>query len=164
MYGLRVKNVCLLERKKKGVELWGSVSIYRGQKTLKNRYGWLGFESRLILLQIGRKGCALSSPKGCWAKANHMKIWPYGSEHSFVFGCRLDSFSKIFWPILVPRHVFVLRLWFFISFLDNSGFFKNNYLVDKSLKINLDNVQIIPNFVVIQSSLLFLCMHPYFKH
>ena len=53
---------------------------------------------------------------------------------------------------------------FFITFLDNSVFFKNNYLVDKSLKINLDSVQIIPNFVVIQSSILFLCMHPYFKY
>ena len=36
MGGLRVKNVCLSERKKKkGVELWGSISIYRGQKTKK---------------------------------------------------------------------------------------------------------------------------------
>ena len=53
---------------------------------------------------------------------------------------------------------------FFVSFLDNLGFFKNNYLVDKSLKINLDKVQIIHNFIVIQSSILFPCMHPYFKH
>ena len=58
----------------------------------------------------------------------------------------------------------VYEFFFFISFLDNSGFFKNNYLANKSLKINLGNVQIIPNFVVIQSSILFLCMHPYFKH
>ena len=64
----------------------------------------------------------------------------------------------------VPRRIFILRLWFFISFLDNSNFFKNNYLVDKSLKINLDKVQIIHNFIVIQSSILFPCMHPYFKH
>ena len=58
----------------------------------------------------------------------------------------------------------VYDFFFLISFLDKSGFFKNNYLVNKSLKINLGNVQIIPNFVVIESSLLFLCMHPYFKH
>ena len=50
--------------KKNDVELWGSVSIYRDQKTLKNRYGWLGFESRHILLRKGWKGCALSSPEG----------------------------------------------------------------------------------------------------
>ena len=53
---------------------------------------------------------------------------------------------------------------FLVSCLDNSGFFKSNYLEVKYLKINLDNVQIIPNFVVIQSSLLFSCMHLYFKH
>ena len=53
---------------------------------------------------------------------------------------------------------------FLVSFLDNLGFFKSNYLEDKYLKINLDKVQIIHNFIVIQSSLLFLCMHPYFKH
>ena len=53
---------------------------------------------------------------------------------------------------------------FLVSFLDHSGFFKSNDLDDKYLKINLDNVQIIPNFVVTQSSLLFSCMHPYFKH
>ena len=53
---------------------------------------------------------------------------------------------------------------FLISFLDNLGFFKSNYLEDKYLKINLDKVQIIHSFIVIQSSLLFSCMHPYFKH
>ena len=53
---------------------------------------------------------------------------------------------------------------FFISFLDNSGFFRNNYLVDKYTKINLDKIQIIHNFIVIKSSILFLYMHPYFKH
>ena len=87
-----------------------------------------------------------------------------GTECYFVFRCVLDSPSKVFWSILAPRHVFILRLWFFFSFLDNSGFFRNNYLVDKYPKINLDKVQIIHNFIVIQSSFLFLCMHPYFKH
>ena len=95
--------------------------------------------------------------------------WPYGSEHSFMFGCRLDSFSKVFWPVLVPRHIFTLYLWFFVFFFwIIQAFLRtiilNNYLLDKSLKINLDNVQIIPNFVVIQSSISFLCMHPNFKH
>ena len=44
---------------------------------------------------------------------------------------------------------------FFVSFLDNLGFFKSNYLEDKYLKINLNKVQIIHNFVVIQSSFYF---------
>ena len=55
-------------------------------------------------------------------------------------------------------------IFFIIFFLNNSDFFKNNYLVDKYRKINLDKVQIIYNFIVIQSSFLFLCMYPYFKH
>ena len=43
---------------------------------------------------------------------------------------------------------FVYDFFFFF----NSSFLKSNYLVDKSLKINLDKVQIIYNFIVIQSS------------
>ena len=92
------------------------------------------------------------------------------AEPAFVFGCHLVSPSRVFWPVLVPSRVSNLRLWFFfyyffyISFLDNSGFFKSNYLKDKYLKINLDKVQIIRSFIIIQSSLLFLCMHPYFKY
>ena len=45
--------------KKKGAELWGSFSIYKGQKTLKNRHGQLGCESGCILLQKDRKRCTL---------------------------------------------------------------------------------------------------------
>ena len=63
--------------KKKSVELWGSVSIYRGQKTLKNRHERLGFESEHILLRKGRKWCALSSLEGHWAKAQIMEIWHF---------------------------------------------------------------------------------------
>ena len=44
--------------KKKGSELWGSVSIYRGHKTLKNRHGQLEFESGHILLRKDQKGYA----------------------------------------------------------------------------------------------------------
>ena len=99
--------------------------------------------------------------------------------HSALQKCRMGSWtpnvlpcSSAFWTLFLrffdlvptPRHVFILSLWFFISFLDNSGFFRNNYLVDKYPKINLDKVQILHNFIVIQSSLLFLCIHPYFKH
>ena len=81
--------------------------------------------------------------------------------------------SGAFWTLLLglfdlvstPRRIFILSLWLFlIYFLDNSSFFRNNYLVDKYPKINLDKVQIIHNFIGIQSSLLFLCMHPYFIH
>ena len=50
------------------------------------------------------------------------------------------------------------------SFLDNSDPFSNNYLVDKYSKINLDKVQIIYNFIVIQLSPLFPCKHAYFRH
>ena len=99
--------------------------------------------------------------------------------HSALQKCQMGSWTPnvlsylgAFWtlllgffdPVPTPRRVFILSLWFFISFLDNSGFFRNNYLVDKYPKINFDKVQIIHNFIVIQSSILFLCMHPYFKH
>ena len=48
--------------------------------------------------------------------------------------------------------------------MDNSGLFSNNYLVDNYSKINLDKVQIIHNFIIIQLSPLFLCKQPYFEH
>ena len=66
--------------------------------------------------------------------------WLLDTECSFMFGCCLDSSSKVFWQVLAPRHVFILHLWFFISFLNNSSFFRNNYLIDKYPKINLDKV------------------------
>ena len=44
--------------KKKSVELWDSISIYRSQKTLKNRYGRLGFEFGHIILWKDQKGYA----------------------------------------------------------------------------------------------------------
>ena len=86
-------------------------------------------------------------------------------EHSPVFRCVLDSPSRVFLIRSPHLDVFSSLIYdFFISFLDNSGFFGHNYLVDKYPKINPDKVQIIHNFIVIQSSILFLCMHPYFKH
>ena len=114
-----------------------------------------------------------SGPKATWWQFSNFRVlfgtpkvpnWLLDAERTFMFRCHLDSPSRVLWLVLVPRHVFILRLWFFISFLDNSGFSKNNYLEDKYLKINLDKVQIIHSFIVIQSSLLFPCMHPYFKH
>ena len=139
MCGLRVKNVCLSERKKKSAELWDSVSIYRGQKTLKNRYGWLWFKSGRILLRKIEKGMHNRHPKVVRPKSTSGKFgpfrvpfgtplkvlnWPYGSECTFVFRCCLDSSSRVFCLVLVPKCVFILRLWFFISFLDNSGYLR----------------------------------------
>ena len=124
-------------------------------------------------------------PKAVWPKPNQGKFGPFRmpfgtlkvpnwvleAECTFVYGCHLISPSTVSWLVLVPRHVFNLCLWFFFFFsllLIIQAFLKtiilNNYLVDKSLKINLDKVQIIHNFIVIQSSFLFLCMRPYFKH
>ena len=125
-----------------------------------------------------KKGMHYHHPKAIGPKPNQGKFGPFRvlfstpkvpnwlleAERAFVFGCHLVSPSRVFWLVLVPRRVFKLRLWFFVSFLDNLGFFKSNYLEDKYLKINFDKVQIIYSFIVIQSSLLFPCMHPYFKH
>ena len=128
---------------KKGAELWGLVSIYRGQKTLKNRYGWLGFESTFC--EKIEKGVHYHHPKAVgpkptWWQFDTFRVmfgtpkvpnWLLEAEPTFVFGCHLVSPSRVFWPVLVPRRVFNLRLWFFVSFLDNLGFFKSNYLEDK---------------------------------
>ena len=163
---------------KKCAELWGSFSIYRGQRALKNRFGRLGFESERILLRRSKRVYIIITQRKFGQSPNH--------ENSALLECcsalqkcqigfwRPNALlcSGVIWYFLLGffgqslyLDVFSTSvLWFFISFLDNSSFFKNNYLVDKSLKINLDNIQIIPNFVVIQSSILFLCMHPYFKH
>ena len=93
--------------------------------------------------------------------------WLLDTEHFFVFGWLLDSFSKVFfyWSLhLDVFSSFIYDFFFIIFFLNNSDFFRNNYLIDKYPKINLDKVQIIYNFIVIQSSFLFLCMYPCFKH
>ena len=93
----------------------------------------------------------------------NMPNWPLDFKHSFAFGCSLDSSSRVFWQVLVPRRV-SSSIYDFSSLFWIIRLFKNNYLVDKCLKINLDKVQIIHNFIVIQSSFLFLCMQSYFKH
>ena len=131
MSNLRVENVCLSKRKRKNVELWGSISIYRGQRTLKNRHKRLGCESKQRKIQPNKgKGVHYRHPKAIRPKPNKGKFnpfrvpfgtpkvpnWPLDTEHSFVFGCHLDSSSRVFWSILVPRRVFILHLWFFISF------------------------------------------------
>ena len=123
---LRAQNVCLSERKKKkGVELWGSVSIYRDQRTLKIRHRRLGCVPYHHPKAIG--------PKSKTWKFNLFRVpfgtpkvpnWPLDTKHSFVFRCCLDSSSRGFLLFLVPRCVFILRLWFFISFLDNSGYLR----------------------------------------
>ena len=81
---------------------------------------------------------------------------------------RLGAFQTLLYGFLIRSlhlDVFSSLVYdFFISILDNSGFFWNHYLVDKYTKINLDKIQIIHIFIVIKSSLLFLYMHPYFKH
>ena len=129
-------------------------------------------ELGLILLRKDRKWCALSSLEGRWAKAQKGEIWHSKNaesalEHQTFFHVRVHfglSFQGFLIQFLHLDMFSSLVYDFFISFLDNSGFFRNNYLVDKYNKINLDKINIIHNFIVIQSSLLFLCMHPYFKH
>ena len=86
-----------------------------------------------------------------------------GANRTFVFGCVLDPFLGFLEPVLALRRVFNLYSEI-ISFLDKSGIFKNNYLVDKYPKINFDKVQIIHNFIVIQLFILFLCKQSYFRH
>ena len=105
------QNVCLLERRKKGAELWDLVSIYRDQKTLKNRHGWLGCEFGCILLRKDRKDALYRHPKGVRPKPKRRKFgllkcrsalqkcWMVllDAKHTFVFVCVLDSPSMVFW-------------------------------------------------------------------
>ena len=110
------------------------------------------------------------SPKGgnlallkCRSALQKCRMVLLDAEHTFVFGCVLDSPSMVFLFDPCTQTCFHPQFMIFISFLDNSGFFRNNYLVEKYPKINFDKVQIIHNFIVIQSSLFFLCMQSYFK-
>ena len=100
--------------------------------------------------------CRLALQK-CWS-AEQCSWMPY--TLSCAFWTLLLRFSDL---ILAPRPIFILSLWFLSLFWIIRAFFRNNYLVDKYPKINLDKVQIIHNFIVIQSSILFLCMQSYFK-
>ena len=164
---------------KKGVELWDSVSIYIGQKTLKHRHGWLGCESGHIILWKDWKGCLIvtrrelgQSPKRanstllkCRSALQKFRLVPLGVECSLVFGCLFYYLFRVFfyYLVLAPRRVFILSLWFLSLFWIIQAFFRSNYLVDKYPKINLDKVWIIHNFIFIQSSFLFLCRQSYFK-
>ena len=87
-----------------------------------------------------------------------------GADRSFVLGVFWTHFLGFLEPGLALRHIFNLYSKIFISFLDNSGLFRNNYLIDKYPKINFDKVQIIHNFIIIQLSLLLLCKKSYFRH
>ena len=104
------------------------------------------------------------SPKGDHSALLKCQMVLLDAEHSSMFECVLDSLFRVFLSDPCTQTCFHPQSMIFISFLDNSGFSRNIYLVDKYPKINLDKIQIIYNFIVIQSSLLFLCMQSYFKH
>ena len=118
-------------------------------------------------------------PEESWANAQKGAIWHFerADRHSksaewYFWTRNALSWSITFWtPFLgfldsglALRCVLNSYSKIFTSFLDNLGLFSNNYLVDKYSKINLDKVQIIHNFIVIQLSPFFLCKQSYFKH
>ena len=103
------------------------------------------------------------SPKGghsallkCRSALQKCQMMHLDTERSSVFGCVLDSLFSVFLSSPCTQMCFHPQSMISISFLDNSSFFKNNYLVDKYPKINLDKVQIIQNFIIIQ--------HPFYKY
>ena len=117
------------------------------------------------------------SPEERWAKALIGAIWRFESAdwhsksakwHSWMpimlscSGAFETPFLGFLESGLALRHVFNLFSKIFIFFLDNLGLFNNDYLVDKYSKINLDKVQIIHNFVIIQPFALFPCKQSYF--
>ena len=128
------------EKIKNGVHYRHSKAI--GPKPNQGKFGLLKCRSALQKCRIGSwRLNALSCSGAIWS----LLLGFFGQS------LYLDVFSTSVYDFLV-------------SFLHNLGFFKSNYLEDKYLKINLDKIQIIHSFIVIQSFLLFLCMHPYFKH
>ena len=146
---------------------------------LKNKQRWVECKSGRVFLRKSRKGCALSAPEKSWAKAQKGAIRHFESanQHSksaewYFWTRNALSWSVTFWTpflgflesSLALRRVFNPYSKIFTTFLDNLGLFSNNYLVDKYSKINLDQVQIIHNFIIIQLSPFFLCKQSYFKH
>ena len=146
---------------------------------MENKQRWVECESGCVFLWKSRKGCALSAPEESWAKAQKSAIRHFESadQHSksarwYSWVLIALSWSGVFWthflgflePIIALRHVSNPYSKIFISFLDNSSLFSNNYLIDKYSRINLDKVQIIHNFIVIQLSPLFPCKQSYFRH
>ena len=112
------------------------------------------------------------SPKECNSallkcRSSLQKCWSALQKCLITLSC-----SGAFWtpflsflePGLALRLAFNPYSYIFISFLDNSDLFRNNYLVDKYPKINFDNVQIIYNFIIIQLFILFLYKQSYFIH
>ena len=128
MCGLRVKNVCFLKCKKKSDELEGSVSIYRGQKTLKIVTDDYGLNSNASFCEKVEKGVPYChskaiGPKPTWWQFGTFRVpfsspkvpnWLLEAKCTFVFGCHLVFPSRVFWLVFVPRRVFNLRLWFFL--------------------------------------------------
>ena len=89
-------------------------------------------------------------PFKCRSALQKCRMVLLDAEYTFVFGCILDSLSMVFLSDPCTQTCFHPQSMIFISFLDNSGFFRNNYLLEKYPKINFDKVQIIHNFIVIQ--------------
>ena len=124
--------------------------------------------SKMVCLIVTRRPLG-QSPKGgnqallkCRLALQKCRMVLLDAERSSVFGCVLDTLFRAFLSGPCIQTCFHPQSMIFISFLDNSGFFRNNYLVDKYPKINLYKVQTIYNFIVIQSFILFLCMQSYF--
>ena len=86
------------------------------------------------------------------------------ANHAFHVRVRFRLLLGFLEPSLALRRVFNPYSKIFISFLDNSSLFSNNYLIDKYSRINLDKVQIIHNYIIIQLSPLFPCKQSYFRH
>ena len=154
------------------------LSLKPRNTSLKNKKRQVECRSGRVFPRKSRKGCALSSLEKRWAKAlkgaiQHFESADRHSKSAEWYSWMLItlSCSSVFWtPFLgflksglALKRVFNPYSNSFNSFLDNSGLFKNNYLVDKYSKINLNKVQIIHNFIVIQL-FLFLCKQSYFRH
>ena len=137
-----------------------------------------GLNSDAFFCEKIKKGMHYRHPKAVGPKPKSWKFSPFQSTvwHSksveLPFGLRTlfrvrVPFGLFFQGFLVgpcTQPCFHPPFMIFHLFSRQFRLFKNNYIVDKYFKINLDNVQIIHDFIVNQSSFLFLCMQSYFKH
>ena len=88
-----------------------------------------------------------------------------GCQSYFCVRVHFGLLFQVFSSQALHLDVFSIRILRFLTlFQIIQVFSKNNYLVDKYSKINLDKVQIIHNFIVIQLFPLFLCKQSYFRH
>ena len=117
------QNVCFSECRKKCAELWDSVSIYRGQKTLKSSPKVQNANRDSSFCEKIEKGVPYRHPKGVGPKPKRSQFGtfevPFGTPKvpNGALGCQTFFYVQVpFDSVFAPRRVFILNLWLFYLF------------------------------------------------